>query len=96
MTDLTRRRLLASAAATAAVAAVPSVAIAAVERAPEAWSITFPEWEPGRVYQMRELLTVAGRCHVVMMPHVSADEPSERYISRPLRIEDGRFVEEDA
>lgn len=94
---LTRRQILASAASVAAVAAMPAgMAIAAVEGAP---MFTLPDpalmaWTPCRVYQPRELVTIAGRWHVVMMPHMSLDEPSERYISGPLRIEDGRFVEE--
>jgi hypothetical protein len=96
---LTRRHILAGAAATAAVAAMPTAsAIAAVERAP---MFTLPDpslmaWTPGRAYRQRELIAVSGRWHVVMFDHVADAEPSDRYLSRPLRIDGGIFVEEDA
>jgi hypothetical protein len=94
---LTRRHVLLSAAATAAVAAMPAaVAIAAVEQAPVEISLApaWVAWTPGRVLRPRELLRIASRWHVVLFDHVAGDEPSERCLSRPLRIEDGRFVEE--
>ena len=99
-TSLTRRHLLAGASATAAVAAMPAAAIAAVEETAPAVTYMDPAllaWKPGRMLWPRELVMIADRLHVVMIAHVAEDEPSERYLSRALRIdEDGRFREEDA
>ena len=97
---LTRRHVLAGAAATAAVAAMPAVsAITAVEEAPEAVTYLDPAlmaWTPGRLMQPRELFYIGDRLHVALFEHVAGDVPSDSYISRALRIEDGLFVEEDA
>ena len=97
---LTRRHLVISTAATAACAAMPAAsAIAAAETAP---AVTYMDpalvaWTPGRFYRSRQLISVAGRWRCVMMLHIASDEPSDRYLSRPLRInEDGVFEEESA
>jgi hypothetical protein len=99
VTALTRRQILAGAAATAAVAAMPAAAIAEIEQAAEPVTYLDPAvmaWTSGRVYRPRELVTIAGRFHCVLFSHVAEDEPSTRYMSRPLYIhDDGRFVEED-
>lgn len=97
--DLSRRHLLVGAAATAAVAAMPAAALAAVEETAVAVTYLDPaglEWRPGSFYRMRQLITVAGRWHVVMLDHMSEDRPSERFLSRPLSINSDGWFEEEA
>ncbi len=96
---ISRRHLVASAAATAAVAAMPAAAIGAVAEVAEPIRYMDPAllaWTPGQLLRPRQLIEIAGRLHVVLFDHVAVDEPSSRYISRPLITDDdGFFVEED-
>lgn len=71
---ISRRHLLAGAAATAAVAAVPAVAIGAVEMAP-AWSMTLPAWEPGTFYTVGSMVRIGNRLHRCMRAHIGGDIP---------------------
>ncbi|WP_398482533.1 hypothetical protein [Tardiphaga sp.] len=75
MVDLSRRNLLIGSAATAAVAAMPAAAIAAVKEAPLAFMA--PEWTPGRHIAIGEIVRINGVLHWCA-GHVTADTPSER------------------
>jgi hypothetical protein len=76
---LTRRQILAGAAATAACAAVPAAAIAELAEKAPAWSMTFPDWTPGRFYSVGEVVRIGGGLHRVMVPHYGDDEPCDYF-----------------
>jgi len=54
-------------------------------------------WAPETSYVRRQIITIDNRLHVVLFDHFSEEAPSDRYISRPLRVGDnGRFIEDVA
>lgn len=72
---LTRRRLFAGAAATAAVASLPPIASA--EPAVKGWSMNFPDWAPGVLYSFGDVVRIGDRVHYAMVPHYSEDKPAQ-------------------
>lgn len=98
MPDLSRRQVLAGAAATAAADNLPVAA--AIAKPGISFDDFLPRskaWMPAQALQCGDLLWVNGVPRLILASHVSGEAPSDTLLSRRLYIDDeGRIVEERA
>jgi len=91
--SMNRRQILAGAAATAAVAAMPAVAIGAAAKERDYGYLFYldpddHEWRPGRHLWAPEFVTIGGCWHLSLADHDTGDAPSDLYISGPVILDE--------
>lgn len=83
---LSRRHLLAGAAAAAAGAAMPAAAVA--KAAPATHEFPIPDWQPRTHYQFGSVARIGNRSYFCVRAHLSGDKPERCWPFR-IQISDG-------